>query len=97
MGNALCYPIWYYARDARSLYTTTKMNNLVTYWKVHCAFGMGHGELQPVDIRPGEVLYLPSNVPHKAEALEDAISLDIFSPPRQDWIDGTDDYIKKQG
>ena len=60
-------------------------------------FWYGHNELQVIDIHPGEVLYLPSNVPHKAAALEDSLSLDIFSPPRQDWLDGTDGYIKKQG
>ena len=41
----------------------------------------------------GEVLYIPSNVPHKAEALEDTFDVDVFSPPRQDWLDGTDSYF----
>lgn len=45
---------------------------------------------------PGEVLAIPSNLPHKAEALEDALSIDIFSPPRQDWLDGTDDYLRRR-
>ncbi len=44
-------------------------------------------------ISAGEVLYLPSNVPHKAEALEDTLDVDVFSPPRQDWLDGTDTYF----
>ena len=42
----------------------------------------------------GEVLIIPSNVPHMFEALEDTIDIDVFSPPRQDWIDGTDSYLK---
>lgn len=42
---------------------------------------------------PGEVMYIPSNVPHKAEALEDTFDVDVFSPPRQDWLDGTDSYF----
>ena len=42
----------------------------------------------------GEVMYIPSNVPHKAEALEDTLDVDVFSPPRQDWLDGTDTYFK---
>jgi quercetin dioxygenase-like cupin family protein len=46
-------------------------------------------------VRAGEVLVIPSNVPHMAEALEDTLDVDIFSPPRQDWIDKTDDYLRK--
>src|ERR1700735_590210 len=46
-------------------------------------------------VRAGEVLVIPSNVPHSAEALEDTIDLDIFCPPRADWIDGTDAYLRK--
>lgn len=44
-------------------------------------------------LRAGEVLYIPSNVPHKAEALEDTFDVDVFDPPRQDWLDGTDSYF----
>ncbi|MBA3722580.1 MAG: cupin domain-containing protein [Parachlamydiaceae bacterium] len=46
-------------------------------------------------VKQGEVLILPANVPHRFEALEDCIDLDVFSPPRQDWLDGTDSYLKK--
>jgi unsaturated pyranuronate lyase len=45
-------------------------------------------------VRAGEVLVIPSNVPHKAEALEDTFDLDVFSPPRQDWLDGSDAYLR---
>lgn len=41
----------------------------------------------------GEVMYIPSWVPHRAEALEDTLDVDVFSPPRQDWLDGTDSYF----
>ena len=44
-------------------------------------------------ISAGEVMYIPSHVPHKAEALEDTLDVDVFSPPRQDWLDGTDSYF----
>ena len=44
-------------------------------------------------VSAGEVLFIPSNVPHKAEALEDTFDVDVFSPPRQDWLDGTDSYF----
>jgi quercetin dioxygenase-like cupin family protein len=57
---------------------------------------VGKGELEEIVIESGEVLHLPSNVPHKAEALVDTRCLDVFSPPRQDWIDGTDAYLRSQ-
>ena len=50
----------------------------------------GYGERV---VSAGEVMYIPSNVPHKAEALEDTFDVDVFSPPRQDWLDGTDSYF----
>ena len=43
----------------------------------------------------GEVLTIPSNVPHKAEAVVDTLDVDIFDPPRQDWLDKTDSYLRK--
>ncbi len=57
-------------------------------------FWIGSEDAEPMDIGPGEVLHLPSNVPHKAEALEDTVDVDVFSPPRQDWLDGTDSYLR---
>jgi len=45
-------------------------------------------------LREGDVLHIPSNVVHSAVALEDTLDLDVFSPPRQDWLDGTDDYLR---
>lgn len=57
-------------------------------------FWIGEDGAQVLDIGPGEVLHIPSNVLHKAEALEDTLDVDIFSPPRQDWLDKTDDYLR---
>lgn len=48
-------------------------------------------------VRAGEVLHIPSRVPHRAEALEDTLDVDVFSPPRQDWLDGTDAYFHEDG
>jgi quercetin dioxygenase-like cupin family protein len=50
---------------------------------------------QVVTIAAGEMLVIPPNVKHSAEALEDTIDLDVFSPPRADWIQGTDAYLRK--
>lgn len=59
-------------------------------------FWIGKDESQVIDVLPGEVLHIPSYVLHKAEALEDTVDVDIFSPPRQDWLDKTDDYLREK-
>ncbi len=45
-------------------------------------------------VHAGEVLLIPAHVPHKAEALEDTVDLDVFTPPRADWIGKTDKYLR---
>jgi quercetin dioxygenase-like cupin family protein len=45
-------------------------------------------------VRGGEVLAIPPHIPHRVEALEDSLVFDLFDPPRQDWLDGTDDYLR---
>jgi unsaturated pyranuronate lyase len=52
-------------------------------------------EGKDIVVRAGEILVIPSNVPHSAEALEDTVDLDVFCPPRADWISGTDAYLRK--
>lgn len=56
-------------------------------------FKLGEEGRHEVIVRAGEVLHIPSGVPHEAEALEDTLDVDIFSPPRSDWLDGTDTYF----
>ena len=46
---------------------------------------------EEVIVREGEVLHIPSHVPHQAEALEDTLELDVFSPVRSEWMDATDE------
>jgi quercetin dioxygenase-like cupin family protein len=58
-------------------------------------FWIGENGEQELVVRAGEVLVIPSNVLHKAEALEDTLDVDVFDPPRQDWLDGTDDYFRR--
>jgi len=58
-------------------------------------FWIGEDESEQVVVRAGEVLTIPSNVWHKAEALEDTLDIDVFNPPRQDWLDKTDAYLRK--
>jgi quercetin dioxygenase-like cupin family protein len=60
-------------------------------------FWIGEDQKEVVDVAAGEVLHIPSNVWHKAEALEDTLDVDVFSPPRQDWLDKTDSYLRGKG
>jgi quercetin dioxygenase-like cupin family protein len=48
-----------------------------------------------MDVSEGEVLVIPSNTKHEAIALEDTLDVDVFSPVRSDWINGTDSYLRK--
>ena len=58
-------------------------------------FWIGEDDAREITVRAGEVLLIPSNVPHKAEALEETLDVDVFSPPRQDWLDKKDDYLRR--
>lgn len=51
---------------------------------------------EEVIVREGEVVHIPSRVPHSAVALEDVTGIDVFSPIRQDWVDGSDDYLRRK-
>jgi quercetin dioxygenase-like cupin family protein len=57
-------------------------------------FWLGEDEDEIVDVAAGEVLHIPSYLPHKAEALETTLDVDVFAPPRQDWLDGSDAYLR---
>ncbi|HMI48180.1 MAG TPA: cupin domain-containing protein [Gemmatimonadaceae bacterium] len=58
-------------------------------------FKIGDDGAEEITVRAGEVLLIPSNVPHMAEALEETLDVDVFSPPRQDWLDKKDDYLRR--
>jgi quercetin dioxygenase-like cupin family protein len=57
-------------------------------------FWLGEDESEVIDVHAGEVLHIPSGLPHRAEALERTLDVDIFCPPRQDWLQGTDAYLR---
>lgn len=57
-------------------------------------FWIGEDESEVIEVRAGEVLHIPAHVPHKALALEDTLDVDVFSPPRADWLDGSDSYFQ---
>ena len=58
-------------------------------------FWLGEDEAEVVDVQAGEVLHIPSWLPHKAEALGDTLDVDVFCPPREDWLDGSDAYLRR--
>ena len=58
-------------------------------------FWIGPDESEVIDVMAGEVLHIPSMVQHKAEALADTLDVDVFSPPREDWLNKTDDYLRR--
>jgi quercetin dioxygenase-like cupin family protein len=57
-------------------------------------FWLGPLGEQEITVRAGEVLVIPSNLEHRALALEDTLDVDVFNPPRQDWLNGTDAYLR---
>ena len=55
----------------------------------------GANDEREITVRAGEVVVIPSNVPHRALALEDTLDVDVFNPPRQDWLSGADAYLRR--
>lgn len=58
-------------------------------------FKLGDDQREELVVSAGEVLHIPSNLPHEAEAIEDTLDVDVFSPPRADWLNKTDSYLRK--
>lgn len=50
---------------------------------------------QEIVVQAGEVLCIPPHMPHKAEAMEDTVDIDVFYPPRQDWLNKSDAYLRQ--
>jgi quercetin dioxygenase-like cupin family protein len=57
-------------------------------------FWLGAHDERELVVRAGEVLVIPSHLPHRARALEETLDVDVFCPPRQDWLAGTDSYLR---
>jgi len=57
-------------------------------------FYLGDDESEVIDVRAGDVLTIPPHVVHRAEALEDTLDVDVFTPPREDWLSGDDAYLR---
>jgi quercetin dioxygenase-like cupin family protein len=59
-------------------------------------FNLENEKTDPILLQAGDVLVIPGNVPHMAVALEDTLDMDVFSPPREDWLAKTDLYLRKE-
>ncbi len=83
-----------YLKKGSIVPTHSHENEQITYiLEGALRFWIGEDEAEEIVVRAGEVLHIPSNVVHKALALEETLDVDVFSPPRQDWLDGTDTYF----
>lgn len=58
-------------------------------------FWFGDEDADPIDLHAGDSVVIPGNLPHKALMIGEVEETDTWAPPRKDWIDGTDDYLKK--
>jgi len=58
-------------------------------------FWFGAEKEQIVDLHAGEVVVIPSHLPHEALMIGDVEEIDTWAPIREDWLDGTDDYLRK--
>ena len=59
-------------------------------------FWFGANKEQELDLHAGETIIIPGNLPHEALMIGDVEEIDIFAPPRADWIDGSDNYLRKK-
>jgi quercetin dioxygenase-like cupin family protein len=58
-------------------------------------FWFGENKEQTMDLQAGDAVVIPSNLPHEALMIGDVEEVDTWAPPRQDWLDGTDHYLRK--
>jgi quercetin dioxygenase-like cupin family protein len=58
-------------------------------------FWFGEDKAQVMDLFAGDVVVIPSNVPHEALMIGEVEEIDTWAPPRQDWLDGSDAYLRK--
>src|SRR5438270_320569 len=82
--------------DSMEPYSLGTENEQITYvleGALH--FWFGEDGAEELTVRAGEVIVIPSFLPHRALALEDTLDVDVFCPPRQDWLAGTDHYLRR--
>lgn len=58
-------------------------------------FRFGEDATETVDVGAGEVIVIPANLPHEALCIGDVEEMDMWAPRRDDWLDKSDDYLRK--
>lgn len=58
-------------------------------------FTFGEERAEVAEYGPGDVIVIPPNLPHEALSIGDVEEMDMWSPRRDDWLDGTDDYLRQ--
>jgi quercetin dioxygenase-like cupin family protein len=58
-------------------------------------FWFGENKDQELDLHAGETVVIPSHLPHEAVMIGDVEEIDNWAPPRLDWLDGTDHYLRE--
>jgi unsaturated pyranuronate lyase len=58
-------------------------------------FWFGENKDQEMELSAGDVIVIPAHLPHEALMIGDVEEIDSWAPPREDWLDGTDDYLRK--
>ncbi|MBP9927403.1 MAG: cupin domain-containing protein [Cyclobacteriaceae bacterium] len=58
-------------------------------------FWFGADKEQVLDLQAGDIVVIPGNLPHEALMIGDVEEIDSFAPPREDWLNGTDHYLRK--
>lgn len=67
----------------------------------HCLSGtmrfwFGENKDQVMDLHAGDMIVIPAHLPHEALMIGDVEEIDSWAPPRQDWLDGTDNYLREE-
>ena len=94
-GNALMIAHVYLAKGAIVPKHAHENEQLTYILEGALQFWFGANDEQELLVRAGEAIVIPSHLPHRALALEDTLDLDVFCPPRRDWLDGTDSYLRR--
>ena len=67
---------------------TSVLSGTIRFW-------FGENKEQEMDLHAGDMVVIPGNLPHEALMIGDVEEIDTWAPPRKDWLDGSDDYLRK--
>jgi len=86
---------WIWFKDGYRVQQHSHVHEQITQViKGRMRFWFGADRAHIVELGPGETIVIPSNLPHEALCLGDVEEIDIWSPRRDDWLDGSDAYLR---